>query len=394
VRNGWQTRPLGELCDLRGGSTPPKGNSAYWAGGDIPWFTINDIREQGRSILSTTKTITQAALEDTSVKLLPAGSVLLCCTASVGEYAIARIPLTTNQQFVGLVVRDRARLSPDFLFHFAATLKDELLGLSGKTTIDFVPLSRLRDVAVPLPPLADQQRIVGILDEAFTAIATARANAERNLRNARELFESQLDAVFARRGPGWARKPLGDAFVTVTGATPPKNNAGYYGNFIPLVKPPELRDAVFDSAGDGLSELGATVARVVPPRSVLVSCIGNLGKVGLNAVPVAFNQQINAIVADETHAVPEFMFMQALSSPFRDQLETLATGTTISLVNKSKFNSVTVVLPPLPEQKVIAGQLLSLRERTQYLESVYQRKLALLDALKQSLLHQAFMGAL
>ena len=156
---------------------------------------------------------------------------------------------------------------------------------------------------------------------------------------------------------GWQTKALGNAFTTVTGNTPPKNNTELYGDFVPLVKPPELCDSPFDSATDGLSETGAAVARMLPPQSILVSCIGILGKIGLNTVPVAFNQQINAILPDPGQAVPEFMYYQALSRRFKEQLETLASGTTVPIVNKSKFNSIEIVLAPLAEQRRIVGIL-------------------------------------
>jgi type I restriction enzyme, S subunit len=150
---------------------------------------------------------------------------------------------------------------------------------------------------------------------------------------------------------------LGEAFTTLTGTTPPKNNAGFYGDYMPLVKPPELCDSELNSAADGLSKAGAAVARTLPPKSILVSCIGNLGKIGLNVIPVAFNQQINAILPNRDKAIPEFMFYQTLSSRFKEQLEALASGTTVSIVNKSKFNNIEVFLPPLPEQQRIVGVL-------------------------------------
>ena len=156
---------------------------------------------------------------------------------------------------------------------------------------------------------------------------------------------------------GWQTKTLGEVFTTATGNTPPKNNAEFYGDFMPLVKPPELCDDKLDSADDGLSKSGAVVARTLPPNSILVSCIGNLGKIGLNTVPVAFNQQINAILPNEKKAIPEFMFYQVLSSGFKEQLEALASGTTVPIVNKSKFNSIQIVLPPLAEQQRIVGIL-------------------------------------
>ena len=287
-------------------------------------------------------------------------------------------------------------LSREYLLYWL--LSDETCNrINATCTGARMPRAQMNEVLgfeFPLPSLPEQHRIVAILDEAFDGIATARANAEKNLQNARALFESHLQKVFTQRGEEWIEKRLGDVFTTATGTTPPKSNADFYGDFIPLVKPPELCNELIDSASDGLSEDGAAVARLLPQKSILVSCIGNLGKVGLNTVPVAFNQQINAILPDESHAIPEFMFFQTLAPVFKEQLESLASGTTVPIVNKSKFNSVGVVLPPLPIQRSVAAQFSLLREETQRLESLYQRKLAALDELKQSLLHQALIGHL
>jgi type I restriction enzyme S subunit len=235
---------------------------------------------------------------------------------------------------------------------------------------------------------------VGVLDEAFTGLATAQAHAAQNLQNARALFESHLQSVFTQRRNGWMETTIGDAFDTATGTTPPKENASYYGDFMPLVKPPELCDGRIDSSADNLSKAGSEVARTLPPKSILVSCIGNLGKIGLNTLPVAFNQQINAILPDESKALPELMFFQCLTSSFKKQLEGLAGGTTVPIVNKSKFNSVRIVMPPLSEQQAIVTQLDALAAETQRLTRPYEQKLAALAGLKKSLLHQAFSGQL
>ena len=137
------------------------------------------------------------------------------------------------------------------------------------------------------------------------------------------VFHQRLTTV---RKTGWHKTTLGEACATATGNTPPKNNTDFYGQFIPLVKPPELCNATLDSAEDGLSESGTKVA---------------------------FNQQINAILPDVKKAIPEFMFYQVLSCSFKEQLEALASGTTAPIVNKSKFDSITIALPPLPEQQRI-----------------------------------------
>lgn len=154
----------------------------------------------------------------------------------------------------------------------------------------------------------------------------------------------------------WAIDSLGNLFQTVTGSTPPKSQKDNYGCDVPFVKPPELLNSVIFETADNLSDKGASISRTLPSGSILISCIGNLGKVGINSKVVAFNQQINGIKADDSF-VSKFMFYQALSPWFNSQLEELASGTTVPIVNKSKFNSIRVVLPPIPEQKCIVAIL-------------------------------------
>jgi len=107
-----------------------KSNNEYRENGTIPWFTIDDIRTQGRQINYTKQFITAKALKETSIKLLPKNAVLLCCTASVGEYAITNIETCTNQQFNGLIIKAESQLLPKFLFYIIATFKEKLLALS------------------------------------------------------------------------------------------------------------------------------------------------------------------------------------------------------------------------------------------------------------------------
>ena len=154
----------------------------------------------------------------------------------------------------------------------------------------------------------------------------------------------------------WIYGSLGSLFDTVTGSTPPKSNPKNYGDDMLFVKPPELKDGPIIETADGLSHHGSLIARILPAGSILVSCIGNLGKVGLAECPVAFNQQINAIKPSDK-ALPLFMFYQSQAPNFLSQLENLASGTTVPIVNKSKFNSIQVAIPPIPEQQRIVAIL-------------------------------------
>jgi type I restriction enzyme M protein len=171
----WKKVRLGDYVDIYNGSTPRKTEGAFWDQGTIPWFTVADIRNQGRIISSTRQKITKKALQETSVKLLPANSVLLCCTASIGEYAFAEIPLTTNQQFNGLVTKDPNILNPKYLFLIVSDFKGELERMSGKSTFGFVSVGALKEFEIPLPSLDIQNTLVDKFDEERLQIEAAVA---------------------------------------------------------------------------------------------------------------------------------------------------------------------------------------------------------------------------
>jgi len=154
----------------------------------------------------------------------------------------------------------------------------------------------------------------------------------------------------------WAEVELGEVFQTVTGTTPSKKEIDNYGSFIPFIKPPDINNEVINTASEHLSEKGKKKSRILPKNSVLVTCIGNLGRIGINKTEIAFNQQINAILPTKEIA-PKFIFFQAQSVNFRNQLEALSTSTTVALVNKSSFNTIRIEIAPLPIQRAIVRKI-------------------------------------
>jgi type I restriction enzyme S subunit len=190
---------------------------------------------------------------------------------------------------------------------------------------------------------------------------------------------------------GWEDISVENVGISITGNTPSKKEKTNYGDYIPFVKPPELHNYWVKSAPDNLSQSGAQKARVLPPNSVLVSCIGNLGKVGISKIPVAFNQQINAIIPF-SGINPLFLFYQAQSLFFRLQLEKLASATTISIVNKGNFEKLRIPLVPQPEQEQL---VLVIEQLFSDLDNAIDNLKKAKDQLKvyrQSVLKYAFEG--
>ncbi|MFV7235521.1 restriction endonuclease subunit S [Flavobacterium sp. ZB4R12] len=191
----------------------------------------------------------------------------------------------------------------------------------------------------------------------------------------------------------WKWVKLKEVCEVVTGTTPPKSDMTNYGKDIPFFKPPHLWDGLIGETEEMLSSKGATKARIVPPNTVLVTCIGNLGRTGFVRKEAAFNQQINAILENEK-IDGKYIFYQAQSPTFRNQLEKLATGTTVSIVNKGNFETISIPLaPPNIQQSIVSKieELFSeLDKGIEDLKTAQQQ----LKIYRQSVLKWAFDGKL
>lgn len=191
----------------------------------------------------------------------------------------------------------------------------------------------------------------------------------------------------------WQVKTLSEIGKCVTGTTPPKNDSNNYGNDIPFVKPPQLFDKQISDAPEKLSKKGAGLARILPANSVLVTCIGNLGRTAINKIPVTFNQQINAIIPSK-EIEGGYLFYQAQSHNFRKQLDELSSATTVAIVNKGKFETIKIVIPPLPEQQAIVSKIEELFSDLENGKQQLQLAQQQLKIYRQSMLKWAFEGKL
>ena len=170
IPNSWCWMRLNNLCNITNGFTPLRTEPKFWENGKINWFTIEDIRKQGEYIYQTTQKITELAVSKD--RIVRAGSVLLCCTASVGQCAMTMIPTTTNQQFNALTVKEEYRclINDEFLYLFAKTLEPILHDLAGKTTFEFISVKKVGNILIPIPPVLEQHRICEITNKALASI--------------------------------------------------------------------------------------------------------------------------------------------------------------------------------------------------------------------------------
>lgn len=285
--SNYQHFSLGELCDIYNGSTPSRKNEDYWNNGSIPWFTVEDIRKGGRIISETIQHITEKALKETSVKVLPKNTVLLCCTASVGEFAFTEIELTTNQQFNGLVVKPEfeSRLNAKFLFIISSQFKSELLRISGQTSFNFVSVGVLKTLEIPLPPLSVQEEIVAEVDGYQKIIDGARMVVDN--------YQPRIDI-----DPEWPMVELGEVCEVKAGGTPSRNKNEFWDGQIPWYSSGELNELFTIDPKEYITEKGLrnSNASLFPAGSLLVGMYDTAAfKMSILDREATFNQAVCGI---------------------------------------------------------------------------------------------------
>jgi len=394
MKVGWHKTTLGAVAQVGAGNSAPQGD-ALFANGIYPFFRTSDAgRVRFGDIAESRDYLNDEGIK--GLRLLPAGTILFP-KSGASTFLNHRVMMDVDgyvSSHLATIVGDESKVDRRFILYFLSTVSAQNLVQDHAYPSLNLPL--ISGIPLLLPPLPEQHRIVAILDEAFDGIATAKANAEKNLQNARALFESHLQSVFTERGEGWVEKRLEMIGKTQTGSTPKTSDQSNYGDFLPFVKPGDFNtDGSLDYEKAGLSETGAKGARKVAAGSVLMVCIGaTIGKCGYCDQEVATNQQVNALTPTDGSS-SRFLYYQMRTESFQRKVIHGSGQATLPIINKSKWSALTLWLPPtVQEQEALAAKFDALIEETQRLESLYQQKLTALDNLKKSLLHQAFSGQL
>ena len=167
----WPTKKLGEVCDVVIGGTPRRGISKYWDGGELPWVSIADLSRNGREMSDTKEKITDIGAKESNVKLLKKGTLLFSFKLSIGKVAFAGVDLYTNEAIAGLRIKDEKELDKEFLFYFLQQLNfdDAQKAVKGKT----LNKEKIKNLRIPVPPIAEQKKIVGKIEKQFAKIDEA-----------------------------------------------------------------------------------------------------------------------------------------------------------------------------------------------------------------------------
>jgi len=179
-KEGVEMKTLGEMCIIKNGYTPSTKEPSFWENGTLPWFTLEDIRKNGRILKDAIKHITSLGVKRGG--LFPKDSIIISTTATIGEYALIKSDFLCNQQITCLAIKEemKGHLLPKYLYCLSDGIGKWCKShVNGGGSLLIVSPSKLIGLQVPLPPLSDQQRIVSILDTFEASIQNLEAQLEQ-----------------------------------------------------------------------------------------------------------------------------------------------------------------------------------------------------------------------
>lgn len=398
MKKGWQTKSLGDVLVKTETNDPTRSPDA-----EFDYIDVSSISNETLTIQETQRLKGKDA-PSRARRHVRTNDVLLA-TIRPTLRRIAIVPEELDEQICStgyFVLRAKPEVDFRFIFYFLQTevFMAAMEKLQKGASYPAVTDGDVRSQPIPVPPLPEQQRIVGLLDEAFEGLATAQAHAAQNLQNARDLFESHLNAIFTQRGKGWVEHRLGDVFDI--GSSKRIRESEWASSGVPFYGGKEIvrlskvgfvvSDAYISEAKYGEYALRYEMPQ---PGDLLITARGTIGVGYVVRYDDKFYYKDGNIISlrEKTPTNPHFVLYAFRSKPVVAQFADL-TGATVTHLPIERAKNLLVSMPNFPTQCTVAEHLSNIETEAQRLESVYQRKLVVLEKLKKSLLHQAFSGEL
>ena len=311
-----------------------------------------------------------------------------------------------NEMDDGLIVADLVRIRANKIntkylcYHLNSPVTANFINSQQKgTTRPRVRIANVRELPIYSPPLPEQKRIVAILDKAFTAIDKAKANAEKNLANAKELFESYLNGIFENPGEDWEEKKLGNLGTLTSSKRIFKKE--YVTSGVPFYRSKEIKELAHDKeislelfiTNEKYNEIKSKFG-IPQAGDILLTAVGTIGEMYVVKNNDTFYFKDGNIMWLKGFKTLDTFYLKYALTSFVKQLQSMSQGSAYNALTIEKLKKYSVPVPSLKEQKKIVQNFDVLSAETKKLETVYQHRINNLDELKKSILKKAFEGEL
>ncbi len=397
MKKGWELKKLGNVMEIaRGGSPRPIKKYITESEDGLNWIKISDATASSKYIYETKQKISKDGLHKT--RLVEEGDFLLSNSMSFGRPYIMKTRGCIHDGWLVLKEKEDNLLNKDYLYYLLGSpyIFKEFDRLAAGSTVRNLNIALVSSVQIPIPPIEEQQQIVAILDDAFAAIEQAQANIEKNIENAKELFQSKLNDIFSQKGEGWRREVVKDVLILKSGKTVSKDIEKDIGEVI-YTKVGDMNlagnevDIVSSSRYVNFKDINES--QIIPKGSVIFPKRG--GAIATNkkrriVKPTIVDLNTMALIPskDITSDYLYFWFKTV-------DLNELSNGANVPQINNYSFDDTFINFPKLiEEQEQIVAKLDKILDYDEELIIKYQQKLTNLEDLKKSLLEQAFAGKL
>ena len=402
MTTGWETKPLGEVCDIRNG---------LWKGKKEPFVQAGVIRNTNFSKDGSIDSSNIAYLDVESRQLekrrLADGDIVLEKSGGGPKQAVGRVAYFEGLEgefsfsnFTSAIrVLDAGVLDSRFLHRFlywmyVSGITERMQ--SHSTGIRNLNLSAYKQIEVPLPPLEEQKRIVAILDAAFADIDSAEAGVLDASKDVGDMFDSFLAYLLKASGE-WQQRTLNDValdFGRGRSRHRPRNDKALYGGNYPFIQTGDIRAArhVLSSASESYNEVGLAQSKLWPEGTLCVTIAANIAETAVLGIDACFPDSVIGLVPNPD--LVETDFLEYLLTHFRGVMVAQGKGSAQANINLATFERLLFPVPTLNEQREIVSRFEEFTTEVDELRSVLESKQSLLTTLRQSLLHQAFTGQL
>jgi type I restriction enzyme, S subunit len=389
MKKDWKIQQLKEVCDFQNGFAF---KSKTFRDNGVPVLRISNIQKDKIDLNKIVYINTSDYQEDLSKYIVGKHDLLIAMSgATTGKIGFNQTDtIFYLNQRVGKF-KPKKDLVISYLYYYLSTKVEESLKISAGSAQPNLSTQQIKSFKIPIPPLNEQKRIVAKLDKCFEAIDKAHSNVEKNLQNAKDLFQSHLNQIYSQKGEGWVEKKLGDICELTRGHNPPKKDFIYEPK-VGYVRFYQIRDGWSDNYKVFVPE-NSKLHRV-KERDILMVAYRHIGK-RFRGVSGAFNVALCKITnINEQILDDDYLYYIIPTNFVRGELLKRSERSLIPSMSVVHLKNIEIPLPPIQQQKILVLNIKSLFNQTQSLESNYKRELNALDELKKSILQKAFNGEL
>lgn len=372
---GWKWIRLGEVCEFEYGSGLPERDRVS---GSVPVFGSNGF------------------VGYHNVAITNGSTIIIGRKGSIGQVNYSESPCWPIDTTY-YIDSSKTNCNLIWLYWLLKFLKLDLLNKA--TGVPGLNRKDAYNQIIPLPPLDDQRRIAAKIHEFMQDVERARNACEKQLEAAKALPAAYPREIFeSKEAKKWDKKGLGEVCERIIGGgTPSRGHPEYWGGNIYCLSPSELEEGKLtyvSQTREKITEEGSrnSNAKIIPPKSILLTCTASIGKIAINVVPLTTNQQFNSFVLKNSMAESEFIAYYLIYK--REEIKQLGGKTTFRFISKDEIAELPIILPNIDIQHRIASELKEKMAYAEKLRTSIEKQLGAINALHQAILRKAFRGEL